>query len=247
MSTEPSMTNPAAILFDLDDTILNDTGSTQACWETACNTYAPQLGAISAAELLGAIETYRRWYWADPERHRQGRLDLSQARRHIVMTAMQRLGLDAPEIASQLADYHTALREQELALFPGALQVLRRTQEQGIRAALITNGSATAQRQKVERFALASYFQCVVIEGEYGCGKPDPAVYRFALEQLGAAPEQSWMIGDNLEWDVAAPQRLGIWSIWNDVAGRGLPANSAVQPNRIVNGIVELLTLIRPS
>ena len=167
-----------------------------------------------------------------------------QARRHIVTTAIQRLGLDAPEIACRLADYHTTLREEMLVPFPGALDVLQWVQEHGIRTALITNGSASAQRQKIERFALASYFECILIEGEYGIGKPDPRVYRHALEQLDVRPDQTWMIGDNLEWDVAAPQRLGIWGIWHDMAGRGLPATTTIRPDRIVKTVTELLSLI---
>jgi putative hydrolase of the HAD superfamily len=238
------MTNPAAILFDLDDTLLNDSGATHDCWAMACNTYAPRLGSVSAVELHAAIDAYRRWYWDDPDRHRQGRLDLQQARRHIVTTAVQRLGFNAPEIACQLADYHTLLRDEAMALFPQTLAVLQRTQESGIRAALITNGNAAPQRQKIDRFGLGHFFQTIVIEGEYGSGKPDPDVYRFALNQLSLEPTQAWMVGDNLEWDVAAPQRLGIYGIWNDIAGRGLPADSAVQPDRIINGIGELLTLI---
>ena len=34
------------------------------------------------------------------------------------------------------------------------------------------------------------------------------------------------MVGDNLEWDVAAPQRLGMSGVWIDARGRGLPEHS---------------------
>ena len=49
------------------------------------------------------------------------------------------------------------------------------------------------------------------------------------------------MVGDNLEWDVAAPQRLGIVGIWLDVLGTGLPEASAVTPDRIIRSLSELL------
>ncbi|HLY27766.1 MAG TPA: HAD family hydrolase, partial [Aggregatilineales bacterium] len=201
------MNKPRAILFDLDDTILNDTGDNQHCWELACEIYAPQLGGISSIELLTAIETYRRWYWDDPERHRSGRLNMVEARRHIVTVAIQQLGVDSPEIACRLADYHTGLREELLAPFAGALETLQQVQKQDIRTALITNGSGSAQRRKIERFNLASYFDCILVEGEFGVGKPDPQVYLHAIASLNVQPNQTWMIGDNLEWDVAAPQR----------------------------------------
>jgi putative hydrolase of the HAD superfamily len=113
--------------------------------------------------------------------------------------------------------------------------------ERGVRLGLITNGEAALQRRKVERFGLAPYFDCMLIEGEFGAGKPDERVYCQALQQLDASPKDTWMVGDNLEWDVGAPQRLGIFSIWLDFAGSGLPEGSLVQPDRIIQALSELV------
>ncbi len=66
------------------------------------------------------------------------------------------------------------------------------------------------QRSKINRFGLADLFDLILIEGEVGFGKPDPRVYERALESLGVAAGDTWMVGDNLEWDVAEPQRQGI-------------------------------------
>ena len=49
------------------------------------------------------------------------------------------------------------------------------------------------------------------------------------------------MAGDNLEWDVAAPMRLGIHGIWVDGAGAGVPANAPVRPGRIIHALPDLL------
>ena len=51
--------------------------------------------------------------------------------------------------------------------------------------ALVTNGAAETQRAKIERFELAHRFHHIQIEGEFGQGKPELAVYRHALERLG--------------------------------------------------------------
>jgi putative hydrolase of the HAD superfamily len=104
----------------------------------------------------------------------------------------------------------------------------------------VTNGDAAMQRDKIERFALAPFFDVVVIEGEFGAGKPDPAVYRHALAALGAAPPDTIMVGDNLDWDVAAPQRLGLAGVWLDRPGGGLPAGSPVRPDRTIRSLADL-------
>ena len=71
-------------------------------------------------------------------------------------------------------------------------------------------------------------------------GKPDEAVYRHALQALGAVPTEASMVGDHLEWDVGAPQQLGLRGVWMDRGGRGLPSGSTVRPHRIIRSLEEL-------
>jgi putative hydrolase of the HAD superfamily len=124
---------------------------------------------------------------------------------------------------------------------PGALAAVRGLRDRGVRLALLTNGEAGEQRRKIERFQLAPLFECVLVEGEFGVGKPEEAVYRHALAALDATPADAWMVGDNLEWEVVVPQRLGMYAVWVDHAGRGLPPDSLVRPDRTVRSISELL------
>jgi len=49
------------------------------------------------------------------------------------------------------------------------------------------------------------------------------------------------MVGDHLEWDVSAPQRLGVRGVWVDGAGAGLPDQSSVVPHRIIRALPELV------
>jgi putative hydrolase of the HAD superfamily len=111
----------------------------------------------------------------------------------------------------------------------------------GVRLGLITNGAAEPQRAKIDRFDLAQYFGVIVVEGEFGVGKPDPRVYRHAMGALGVTPEQTWMVGDNFGWEVEAPQALGITAIWCDHAATGIPAHETATPDRVVTSISELL------
>jgi putative hydrolase of the HAD superfamily len=48
------------------------------------------------------------------------------------------------------------------------------------------------------------------------------------------------MVGDDLEWEVAASQRLGILAVWHNHRGTGLPSGCAVRPDRIITQIAEL-------
>jgi putative hydrolase of the HAD superfamily len=48
------------------------------------------------------------------------------------------------------------------------------------------------------------------------------------------------MVGDNLEWDVDAPQRLGLRGVWVDPDGHGLAGAAPVIPHRIIGAFPEL-------
>lgn len=233
--------SPRAILFDLDDTLLMDSMHVDVCWLSACQRCLPPTEALDPEAILAAIQTYRTWFWSDPERHRTGRLDLEGARREIVGGALLQLGIEHPTLASDMAQAYAELRDNAIRPFPEALETLRCLQGQGIRLALLTNGNARLQRRKIERHRLAAFFECILIEGELGVGKPDERIYLHALSQLETTPAETWMVGDNLEWEVAAPQRLGIFAIWHDVAGSGLPASSTVCPDRIIRSLSELV------
>ncbi len=237
---------PRAILFDLDDTILVAFGPAQSQWRRTIAGFADRLGPIEAAAVAAAIEAASTELWADPARHKFWRHRIGEARRRIVAGAFAALAarghdLPAPAVGDAIADAYNALHDEELAMFPDAHDTLDRLKELDVRLALITNGAAEPQRAKVVRFALEHRFDHIQIEGEHGFGKPEERAYTHALAALRVTARETWMVGDNLEWEVAAPQRLGIHAIWHDGYGTGLPSDCPVRPDRIIRRLSELL------
>ena len=232
---------PRAILFDLDDTIIEFASSAGPCWKAVCDRFAPECDGVTSERLLAAVDAYRTWYWSDPERHRVGRLDMAAARRKVIAGAFQNLGLDRPVLISRMADAFAKTRAEALHLFPEAIDVLRDLRGLSIRLALITNGESGEQRAKIERFGLAPHFDHIQVEGEFGVGKPDARVYQHVLDRLGIEPADAWMVGDNLEWDVWGAQQAGVRGIWRDVAGTGLPPTSPAQPDQIIRSLTEMI------
>jgi putative hydrolase of the HAD superfamily len=243
---------PRAILFDLDDTLISAYSRPDAAWLAVTGEFAAQLAPYAGAEIAAAIGPIARDFWADAERHRIWRQRIGEARRLIVADALRSLAVAGrpalpAETAWRLADRFTAYRDEQMHLFDDAHRVVDGFRAYGVRLALVTNGPAEAQRAKITRFDLADRFDHIQIEGEMGFGKPDERAYRHALQILGVAPDETWMVGDNLEWEVAAPQRLGIHAIWCDNGGDGLPADTAIRPDRIIRTLSELLPLASAS
>jgi putative hydrolase of the HAD superfamily len=235
---------PRAILIDMDDTILSAYGKPDVAWLEVVNEFVAELGPLTPQQVAAAIAASGRTFWQNAEAH--WRLKLDHARHEVVRNGFSALAasggaLLSNEFAVRLADRFSAYRDERMRLFPGVHEALETFRASGVKLALITNGAAEPQRRKVERFALAERFDHVQIEGEHGFGKPDERAYHHAMGALGVTPADTWMVGDNLEWEVETPQRLGIYAIWMDAHGEGLPADSTVKPDRIIRSLTELL------
>lgn len=236
---------PKAMLIDMDDTILSAYGRPEIAWNHIAAEFAEELAPLHPQRVAAAVLTYARNFWATAEP--AWRLKLEEARRLSVQGGFDALAAAGhkrlpADLAIRIANRFNAYREEEMFVFPGAHDAIDEFKARGVKLALVTNGAAETQRAKVERFAFTHRFDHIQIEGEHGFGKPEERAYLHAMEALGVTARDTWMIGDNLEWEIVAPQRLGIYSIWMDVHGDGLPPGSPVKPDRIIRSLPELLT-----
>jgi len=75
---------------------------------------------------------------------------------------------------------------------------------------IITNGFEEVQYGKLKNSGLGKYFTTIITSEAAGSKKPDPEIFRYALEEAGAKATESIMIGDDLEIDIAGARKLGI-------------------------------------
>ena len=237
---------PAAILIDLDDTILSSLGGQREAWAEVLAAFDGRFGGHDHGAVHEGVLAASRSLWDDADSHRHWRQDIRAARREVVRRAFAALALEDEALGHHVADSFSDHRDAAMFLFPGAVETLGALRERGITLALVTNGGAEAQRAKIERFDLARHFDHILVEGEFGKGKPEPEVFHHLMACCGSGPEATWVVGDNLEWEVVAPQKLGIHAVWCDAHRRGLPQDCRIVPDRIIHALPELLEGIDP-
>lgn len=100
-------------------------------------------------------------------------------------------------------------------LDPGAKELLEELRARGVRLGLVSNAHSLWV-PIVEALGLERYFPEPVFSCQEACCKPAPALFQKALQQMGLAPEEVWMVGDTWTSDVIGSLKLGMKPVWVD-------------------------------
>lgn len=104
------------------------------------------------------------------------------------------------------------------------IEVARQARSAGIRTAVLSNSLGREPYDPYAGFDLHGAFDAVVLSADHGVRKPDPAVFRIALDTLGVRPEECLFVDDSEE-NLAAALKLGftpVLGLDEDVVARRL-------------------------
>ena len=243
---------PRAVCFDFDSTLLDNSGFRETVRYT-CEAIAAVHPSLEGAQLYAANTEVWNAYWPSVERQWElggimgAEVSLEGWRRSLRAAGCAEGTVEA--IAREACEVHRLRRGATVRLFPDTLEVLGALTRAGIPLALITNAAADVQRAALSQHGVERYFRAIVISGEHGVAKPDPAIFRIALEQLGLEPrdvqrpERVWHVGDNPDTDVAGARATGLAAVWLNRKRLPLPADSP-KPDFEIHSLTELLPLV---
>jgi len=210
-----------AVLFDLDDTLHDDTLAYKSAAGRVARDVAQRCG-IDPAQLQAAYIAQAEEFWTGLTDD-QLATKLAGVRVRLWSAALAEVGiLDSP-LARRCADDYNRYRGEYLQLFPGAMELLQSLRGAGLKLGLLTNGFAETHREKIALLHLSDAFDEIFIADEVGMLKPDPLLFAHACAGLGVAPERTAMVGDRYERDVRGAHAAGLVTIWMNVHGGTLP------------------------
>jgi len=163
-------------------------------------------------------------------------------------TFARRIGQPGDDLPRALTDAHMGELRRHLTFHPHHAAVLERLRGR-VRLAVCSNFSHSETARAVLADAgLLTHFDGVVISMDVGIRKPRPEIFHAALESLGASPEETLHVGDNLEADVAGAAALGMRTVWitrrvgdPDAA---IEAYGGARPSHAITDLAELEGLI---
>jgi putative hydrolase of the HAD superfamily len=226
-----------AVLFDLDDTLHDDTHTYRRAAELVAEDLAAERG-IDARALFEAYVAESDRFWKTLSSEMLG-LSLTGLRVTMWGAALRAVGIDDAALAERSAVLYNEHRRGLLKLWPGVLELLAGLRARGCRIGLLTNGFAETHREKLVLLQLEDAFDEVFIADEVGMVKPDPRLFRYACDKLGAAPEASAMVGDRFDRDIRGAHAVGLYTVWMNVRDEAVPPEGP-QPDAIVHTVAEI-------
>jgi HAD superfamily hydrolase (TIGR01549 family) len=221
-----------AFVFDLDDTLIVE----EEFAHTAVRQALVEVANASGDDLVeSALTAFRRhWYsspfyptcrrlgmasweglWASFEGGHQsleGIADWIPSYRHRAWAdALGAIDAD-PALAPDVGRRYIELQRRGHPVIPQAIEAVAFVADKP--TALLTNGPPDIQRLKIAQAGLATLVGVVVVSGEVGLGKPDPAVFELTLRLIGAQASEAIMVGDNWERDVQGALSAGMKAVW---------------------------------
>ncbi|HZY96181.1 MAG TPA: HAD family hydrolase [Candidatus Cybelea sp.] len=219
------------VLFDLDDTLHDDTYAYHSAAEEVAREVAAEHG-IDALALKAAYVAEAEGFWhrlsADDLKTKLASIRASVWRASMWQTALEKVGMGHdPELAQRSAERYHAYRAKYFTLFPGAVELLRELRELGMKLGIVTNGLSETHREKIALLQISEFFDAVFLADEVGMVKPDPLLFAHACRTLGGAPAHSAMVGDRYERDIHGAIEAGLYTVWLNVRDEKLPPGAA--------------------
>ncbi|HEM5462365.1 TPA: HAD family hydrolase [Streptococcus suis] len=227
-----------ALIFDVDDTLYDQIQPFERALERHIEVAREQIEPLYLSFRRYADEVF--------EATATGKMSLKDSHIYRMKHALADFEYqvsDATALAIQI-DYDYFQGQIELSpVFP---EIFSWCQAQGIAMGIITNGPYRHQLRKIRTMGLVNWFELehVLISGQVGITKPNPAIFQLMEERLGMSGEDICYLGDSFENDVVGAKAANWKAIWFNHRKRVEPI-APYQADKVVTAWDELVEVIQ--
>ena len=150
--------------------------------------------------------------------------------------ALSEIGRPDDALAEHLTDIYLRHRFEDIEPYEDALPTLKILGKRH-KLGILSNGNSYP-----ERCGLEGVFQFTVFSQDHGIEKPDPRIFRIALEKAGCSKDELLHVGDSLESDVKGAVESGVRCVW--LNRQGLVNDTNIKVDYEVSSLLELLEIL---
>ena len=199
------------LFFDLDRTLWDFEKNSHNELNCLFNQYKLHQRGISLPNEF--IKVYKKINEDCWERYRNNKLTKENLRVERFDLTLSFFGINDSDLASKIGDDYVLNSPYRTNLIAGAIELLDYLYGKYV-IHIITNGFEEVQHIKMAQSKLAKYFDQIITSEAAGAKKPNPLVFKYAINKSGASLDNSLMIGDDLNTDIIGAINFGMKSIY---------------------------------
>ncbi len=226
-----------ALVFDLDDTLYDQIQP----FERALKRHL----SVPEEQLVHLYLAFR--HYADQvfEAAATGKISLKDSHVYRMKAALADFGYQVSDGMALTIQIDYDYYQGQLELSPIYPAIFEACKQRGISLGIITNGPHRHQLRKIRTLGLQDWIEQekMVISGQVGMTKPNPAIFKLMEERLGMAGQEICYVGDSFENDIIGAKSAGWQAIWFNHRKRQQPETS-VEPDKVVTEWLDLETAI---
>ncbi|MDX1414449.1 MAG: HAD family hydrolase [Candidatus Promineifilaceae bacterium] len=245
----PGPNHIQAVLFDLDDTLIDWSGQTGHYLDFTRPHLDNVYNYLSAEnhDLPDRDVFYENYLHVLQEEWRVAKTTWSGVNfGRALQTFFNALGLNCDRI-----DVHGVMCAYGMRPIPGVVLysdtkfVLEALRQNGYKIGLVTNSMMPMWMRDIElqAYDIIDYFDVRLTSGDVGFMKPHPRIYHQALKRLNVQPQHALFVGDRPANDVAGANAAGMISVWMSPPHIERELND-VEPDHIIASLSELLPIL---
>lgn len=228
-----------AVFFDIDDTLFSTSTFAERAREHSVDAMIAMGVRCSRDAMLRELKEVIQEFSSNFEHH----YDKLLSRLPLEAT----IGLNLPlVVAAGVVAYHET-KFRDLCAYDDVTEVLRILSETDLILGIISNGLTIKQMEKLIRLRVYQYVTptAIFISDQVGVAKPNPKVYRRAVDRVGVHPGEALHVGDHPVNDVDAARKAGLHTVWNRREGKHLGALSDTAADHVAFNFWEVLDILR--
>ncbi|NQI33767.1 HAD family hydrolase [Streptococcus suis] len=226
-----------ALVFDLDDTLYDQIQP----FERALKRHL----SVPEEQLVHLYLAFR--HYADQvfEAAATGKVSLKDSHVYRMKAALADFGYQVSDGLALTIQIDYDYYQGQLELSPIYPAIFEACKQRDITLGIITNGPHRHQLRKIRTLGLQDWIEQekMVISGQVGMTKPNPAIFKLTEERLGMAGQEICYVGDSFENDIIGAKSAGWQAIWFNHRKRQQPETS-VEPDKVVTEWLDLETAI---
>ena len=225
------------IFFDLDRTLWDFDAAAEVAFEKIYEKYSlKSLGIPSAHEFHEVYHPLNEQLWV---LYRADKITKDELNRTRFLKPLEHYGIHDVALADHLSEDYVYWSPRIVRLVPGTMELLDYLKPK-YHLHLITNGFQEVQHTKLSGSGMEPYFETLTVSEEVGVKKPNPEIFRYALQKAGATAEESLMIGDEMAVDIDGARAAGMDQILFNPSGQKVEGERTFE----VSNLKEIVKLI---